>query len=352
MENSRRPLLTFALLAFNQEKFVAEAVAGALSQAYSPLEIVLSDDASKDKTFAIMTKMCRDYSGPHAIKLNCNPRQRGLGGHLDRIMEIAEGELIVVSAGDDISLPERTSVLFHAWASSGRRATSLYSDYVPISESGKRLQAGVMPFCGGEPEICEEKASLASFVESLKPNVFGCTHAFVPLLFSSFGPLTDRVTYEDMALSFRSHAIGSLLHVKCPLILYRRHGENLSFHNLEQRPLDDLSYNRIEEKERRMLRGFLCGYDGFANDLRTLLDKGLVGNEEAKNVRDAIEKGKRKLESSLQLLEGRCTDRIKALVRLYRIGGDKRKLAASAARCLPRRLYKYLRIMRNRMLQA
>ena len=45
---SDRPLVTFALFAYNQEKYIREAVEGAFAQTYAPLEIILSDDCSTD----------------------------------------------------------------------------------------------------------------------------------------------------------------------------------------------------------------------------------------------------------------------------------------------------------------
>lgn len=42
-------LISFVLIAYNQERFIREAVEGAFSQTYSPLEIILSDDASSDR---------------------------------------------------------------------------------------------------------------------------------------------------------------------------------------------------------------------------------------------------------------------------------------------------------------
>ena len=39
---------TFILLAYHQEAYVAEAIAGALAQDYPDLEIILSDDGSSD----------------------------------------------------------------------------------------------------------------------------------------------------------------------------------------------------------------------------------------------------------------------------------------------------------------
>ena len=45
------PLVTLALITYRQERFVREAVRGVLAQTYSPLQVVISDDASPDATF-------------------------------------------------------------------------------------------------------------------------------------------------------------------------------------------------------------------------------------------------------------------------------------------------------------
>jgi len=49
-ETTDRPLVTFALVAYNQEQYIREAVEGAFAQTYEPLEIILSDDCSSDRT--------------------------------------------------------------------------------------------------------------------------------------------------------------------------------------------------------------------------------------------------------------------------------------------------------------
>jgi glycosyltransferase involved in cell wall biosynthesis len=63
-----RSLVTFALFAYNQEKYIREAVEGALAQTYEPLEIILSDDCSSDRTFETMREMAATYDGPHQVK--------------------------------------------------------------------------------------------------------------------------------------------------------------------------------------------------------------------------------------------------------------------------------------------
>lgn len=49
-----RLLVTFMLIACNQERFIREAVEGAFGQTYTPLEVILSDDASADRNFEVM----------------------------------------------------------------------------------------------------------------------------------------------------------------------------------------------------------------------------------------------------------------------------------------------------------
>ena len=129
-----KPLLTFVVLAYNQERFIREAVEGALAQTYSPLEIILSDDCSPDQTFEIMQQMAAEYHGPHKIVLNRNETNQGIGGHVNRVMELTHGELIVMAAGDDISLPHRTQRLYGVWEDSGRKAMSVFSDLLHMDE--------------------------------------------------------------------------------------------------------------------------------------------------------------------------------------------------------------------------
>src|SRR3954469_6326230 len=129
-ESTAKPLLTFALAALNQERFIREAVEAAFAQSYSPLEIILSDDCSEDRTFEIMCDMAKAYRGPHRIVLNRNPLRRCIGGPINRIMEVSQGELVLAAAGDDVSLPHRTQATYEAWEASDKKATSIHSKII------------------------------------------------------------------------------------------------------------------------------------------------------------------------------------------------------------------------------
>src|ERR1041385_1276597 len=131
-----RPLLSFVVSCYNQEAFIREAVNGALAQTYSPLEIVISDDCSKDRTFAIAQETVASYKGPHLVQLNRNDRNLGIGGNVNRAMDFCHGELILLADGDDVSLPARTEVTYQAWEQFGKGPTSVCLTYTPISKDG------------------------------------------------------------------------------------------------------------------------------------------------------------------------------------------------------------------------
>jgi len=86
-----RPLVTFALFAYDQERYIREALEGAFAQSYQPLEILLSDDCSTDRTFDIMREMAAAYAGPHRIRLYRNPTNLGVAGHADVRVQRAQG---------------------------------------------------------------------------------------------------------------------------------------------------------------------------------------------------------------------------------------------------------------------
>jgi glycosyltransferase involved in cell wall biosynthesis len=208
-----RPLVTFALFAYNQARFVREAVMAAFAQTYSPLLIVLSDDCSRDDTFAIMEEMVAAYRGPHRVVLNRNPVNLNVGRHINRVMELVEGELIVPAAADDISEPHRTEVVVERWLASGKRAMSLHSATRHIDEDGQDL--GVKPF--PHPERLGDRDHVARHALG----VLGASHCFAREIFTRFGPLLPEVVNEDVALPLRSVLLGDIVYIDEPLVRYR-----------------------------------------------------------------------------------------------------------------------------------
>ncbi len=221
--NNPRPLLTFALITYNQTAFVAEAVHGALAQTYTPLEIILSDDCSPDDTFQIMQALAADYSGPHTLIVRQTPRNLGLIGHINDIMQVASGELVVIAAGDDISLPERAAQVCDEYLASERRAHSIFSNAIWIDEAGREMNLlHKLPVPPAELTLTQYAA------RRIPALVNGATQAWSKTVFEFFGPIDPALGAEDIVIPFRAALLGQIRYIHTPLVRYRRDSGRLN----------------------------------------------------------------------------------------------------------------------------
>ena len=210
-----RPLVTFALFAYNQEKYIREAVEGAFSQTYSPLEIILSDDCSLDETFSVIQEMASSYVGPHTVRVNQTPKNIGLSTHINTVAAMAGGDFFVVAAGDDISHPTRVETLTGEWLKSARRIMAIQSGYRDINHNSEVLK------------VCDSYAhQYAPTLEAFaRHNLFivGSTAAYDRRVFTEFPPLDSKVVHEDRVLPFRALLLGGIVgSVNECLVDYRR----------------------------------------------------------------------------------------------------------------------------------
>jgi len=301
---SEKPLITFLILAYNQQRFIREAVEGAFAQTYSPLEIIISDDCSSDRTFEIIKDMVDAYAGPHRVVLNRNKKNLGIGEHVNRVMEISEGEIIVASAGDDISLPERTKVVHEAFQSSNRKTMAVFSDFVFIDEHsniGKVYKCSLPHDFQNPVQLC--RRLFAGFT--------GASGAWRREIFSYFGPMRSAVTFEDRVVVFRAALLGDVLHIPKVLVQYRRHGDNT---------INIFRSKRIEDIQSRF-RCYKEVYCNNARDLESFASKQKGNGATIRKCRWAMRRRIRMLNARLNILSGLPLMMIKGLIQLVLNGG-------------------------------
>ena len=207
------PLVTFYVASYNQEAYVRAAVESAFAQTYQPLEILLSDDASSDRTFEIMAEMAAAYAGPHRVLLNRNPQNLGIPAHLDRIMALTHGAFVVQNAGDDISEPIRTERLVAAWRAPGGRVKAVHSAKLRMDETGE-VRGRV-----AERAPLDRHPPLALLTRP--PDVYGAAMGWAREIFDVFGPLGDLPLLEDFPICLRAATLGEMVYLDEPLLRYR-----------------------------------------------------------------------------------------------------------------------------------
>jgi glycosyltransferase involved in cell wall biosynthesis len=208
-------------MAYCQEAFIEATVAAAFAQNYPDLEIVLSDDASTDSTYQIMSHMAAAYNGPHRIVLNRNSQNLGLVGHVNRLFELATSEWLIYNAGDDISEPHRARCI----ADVVERDSPLYiySNVTDLDSFGSPLLKQQQR---SRPERLDAK-SLPELARAMS-HALGASSAWHRKIFDCFGPITETSVLEDQILLFRARLLGNVSYIDDRLLQYRR-GIGLSF---------------------------------------------------------------------------------------------------------------------------
>lgn len=270
MTDPSRPLVSILLITYRQRDTVGDALRGALAQTWQPLEIIASDDASGDGTWEALCAAAQGYAGPHRLLLNRNETNLGIGAHLSLLAQRAQGELLVVAAGDDVSLPQRVQRIVEAWLAHSRRPDVIASALADIDAEG-RVHGEIVP------SDLARYTSLAQWAAE-PPHVVGAAQAWTKRLFERFGPLPEGTVAEDLVMVFRAIGSGGAITLREPLVQYRRGGISRRRRNLHARDVVErlLKNNRhaLVETEQMLRDARLMGrYDEIGPHLERILER-------------------------------------------------------------------------------
>lgn len=269
---SERPLITFALFAYNQEKYIREAMEGAFAQTYEPLEIILSDDCSADRTFEIMTEMANQYRGPHQIVLRKSPFNVGTALHVQSAFSISKGSLFVVAAGDDISTPSRVADLFTEWNLARRPPGLIHSSRVAFVD-GNRNPFKVYTV----RDSLMHNNAMTGYAKSEWLPAAAPTCAYTREVFEYFAPLLGGSIIEDAPLMLRAALVGDIIACDKILVQQRLHtANNGTGYNIFSPP----RWNRFIQSKMIAFRNMqhdLCSFKGsIDHQLRRTIEKRIL----------------------------------------------------------------------------
>lgn len=222
-------LVTFAIITFNQQNYIKEAIESAFRQKYSPLEIIIIDDHSTDNTFQIIEDLARQYKGPHTIKYSRNTINIGISAQINNLNAAANGEIIVIAAGDDISFPDRSTKIVDEYLKSNKKSHYFYSRVCEIDENGKTL--GLTQSPGGANAHSILLTGLSHY-----PLAIGAGQAWTKFLVKSFKPMLPSVWAEDQIFGFRGVLMGPVTFIEDALVKYRI-GTGISTKNKKFNPI-------------------------------------------------------------------------------------------------------------------
>ena len=214
-----KPLASIILLTFNQENLVEESIDSLLNQTYSPLEIIISDDLSSDRTREKIRSKISEYHGPHEIRIVFNDTNVGLCQNINQAIEHCQGEFIFAAAGDDISLPNRCEIVMTEWLKLNKQPGLIATDAYDMAIDGHIL--GIK-----KTSILQEYKGLQDWIKR-PPYFFGSSHSWSRKFLNKFPPLNPKMMAEDHLMVFRALISDGGHTISEPLVKHRRGGVTL-----------------------------------------------------------------------------------------------------------------------------
>ncbi len=108
IKNMEMPKVSIGIPIYNEEKWAARALESLLVQSYHNIEIIISDNASTDRT----EEICREYSRKdHRIRYYRNDTNMGMGYNFEKVVHLSQGKYFMWAGADDWWAPDFVKML-------------------------------------------------------------------------------------------------------------------------------------------------------------------------------------------------------------------------------------------------
>ncbi|TAH60604.1 MAG: glycosyltransferase [Gottschalkiaceae bacterium] len=230
---------------YNCEEYISKTIRSLLEQTISPLEIILINDASTDKTLDILREIEKErYDIVRIINLDNN---KGASYARNHGVQISKGDYILFMDSDDIAESELMEKILFRLEDLNNKGKSkyilCYSAYLQIDQNDIVID-GISRGIQVEPEETLGYEFVRNYIMSTS-GVLVNKECFIKL-----GGFNENIVYsEDWDLWLRIARIGGFAYVDEPLVRLRRHGKNMSS-----------NISRMLEAEKNILKQYNTEY--------------------------------------------------------------------------------------------
>lgn len=199
MQNSP-PLVTVIVLCFNQGKYLREAVQSVMEQDYKPVEIIIVDDASTDRSREVAKEIVSEHPEIKSILLeenlgNCRAFNHGL--------QLALGKYVIDLAADDLLIPNRIMVGVRELEAKGEKFGVHFSDAYLCDENAEMVNTHYSR--DGKGILLETVPQGKVYVDLLS-KYFICAPTMMmrKSMLNELGGYNEDLSYEDFDFWIRS----------------------------------------------------------------------------------------------------------------------------------------------------
>jgi glycosyltransferase involved in cell wall biosynthesis len=205
--------ISVCMAAYNGERYITVQLQSILCQLADGDEVIVVDDASHDGTVAIVESFHDER-----IRITRNLTNRGVVASFERAILEARGDVIFLSDQDDLWKPDKVSRFLQIF--NDPKVTLALSDADIIDADGRMRGQSYFQARGGfVPGVMQN---------ILRNHYIGCTMAFRRQILTYCLPFPKNLPMHDSWIGIVNDSFGKTAYIDEPLVLYRRHGQNVS----------------------------------------------------------------------------------------------------------------------------
>ncbi|MGA7619544.1 glycosyltransferase family 2 protein [Candidatus Binatus sp.] len=213
--------ISIAMAVYNGDRFIGEQLESFVRQTRVPDVLVVSDNASTDRTVEIV----RDFAAraPFPVRLFINDSNLGGTKNFERAIRECTGDIIFLSDCDDVWYPNKVSVMEQALAESPRAGVTV-SDADLVDEHLEPLGGRLWPALGFRYRSRDHEKLIAGSTFNRRVPTTGCCLAFRARFKPLVLPLPDGYLHDIfIAWTIMCSGVGGVALVPMALIAYRQH---------------------------------------------------------------------------------------------------------------------------------
>jgi glycosyltransferase involved in cell wall biosynthesis len=131
----QEPVVSIGMPVFNDEKHLRQSLDSLLAQSFKDFELVISDNASTDKT----PEICREYAArDQRIRYFRQPENLGQQRNFNFLLQQAQGEFFMWAASDDWWAKEFVEILLNALKLNDK-CTSAFGPFLYVDENNQPI---------------------------------------------------------------------------------------------------------------------------------------------------------------------------------------------------------------------
>jgi glycosyltransferase involved in cell wall biosynthesis len=216
--------VSVAMATYNGERFIREQLESLAAQDHLPSELVITDDASEDKTVAIAEQFAN--SAPFTVNIHRGDNRLGFRANFMRAANLCASELIAFCDQDDIWSPRKLALCIEPFQDP--TVLLAYHNAQVVTEAGEPLgsldhfaSAPITPPLSCYPMRWMQYA--LGFTEVFRSSILELSDLWE--ISSDYLDLTARMGHDHWVF-FIASVFGNIAYIDEALASYRQHGSN------------------------------------------------------------------------------------------------------------------------------